>query len=283
MHRSIHPIATLCIATVSIAALGMLLLGAPRAEASGGIGDAWGVRASTARVETLSEVNVGKPSRAGPVDARPVTSRRGAGVAIELHADAATSALLAASADKHAHELEHALTWLRRLRPQAQPPARILLTLIAPVQHTRTRRVHDARQATVIDLVVAIDPRAPLSIEVGRALGVALHEASHAFSARPSSGQQRAGRHDDEYNASLVEACYRVDTLRVGDSLRLRPRTSAVVSDEDFVTAHSRAAAREVVVDLVRASGTDTVHWHDAVAMRGLKLACGVRLAHLAP
>ncbi|MDQ3495144.1 MAG: hypothetical protein M3485_06405 [Pseudomonadota bacterium] len=276
MHRSI-----LIISTLAIAVLGILLLGSPRADASGAIADAWGVRASALRVETLSEVNVGKPSRVGPLDTRPVASRRGAGVAIELHADATTAVLLAASADSYAPELDQALAWLQRMRPQAQPPARILLTLIAPLQHTSTRRLHDARQATVVDVVVAIDPTSPLSIEVGRALGVSLHEASHAFSARSADGQ-RPERRDDEYNASLIEACYRVDTLRLGDSLRLRPRTG-VAAGEDFVTAHSRDAAREVVGDLIRASGTDTVHWHDAVAMRGLKLACALRLAHLAP
>jgi hypothetical protein len=267
--------------TLASGALGFLLLVSPRADASAAVADAWGVRASALRVETLSEVNVGKPARAGPVDTRPVASRRGAGVAIEVHADATTAALLAASADGHAPELDQALAWLRRLRPPEQPPARILLTLISPQQHTRARRVHDARQATVVDLVVAIDSTSPLSIEVGRALGVALHESSHAITARSPSGQ-RPTRRDDEYNASLVEACYRVDTLRVGDSLRLRPRDGAAAG-EDFVTAHSRDAAREVVSDLVRASGTDTVHWHDAVALRGLKLACAVRLAHLAP
>lgn len=239
--------------------------------------DSWAVRLLGQRLETLSDVNAGKPRRSQPIDARALARRERERLAIELHADPATAAMLAASDDDHAPELDKALDWLQRLQPRAQP-ARIVLTLIDDTHRTRLRRVHDTRAATVVDLVVAMpaDAASP-SVEVGRALAVALHEMSHALSAGIAAGR-RPSRRDDEYRAAMVEACYRVDTLRAGDTLRLAPRKGAG-ADEDFVAAASRDAGRDVVADLVRAAGTTTVHWYDEIALRGLKLACAVKVA----
>ena len=47
---------------------------------------------------------------------------------------------------------------------------------------------------------------------MARALGLALHEAVHALR---GDGDDRAA---DEYRASLVEACYLLDTARAGDA-----------------------------------------------------------------
>ncbi|MGI8561658.1 MAG: hypothetical protein ACR2J7_09555 [Luteimonas sp.] len=230
------------------------------------------------QLESLSDVNTGKPTRIGAIDARVLTTRQRKGLAIELRADAATAALLTASGDNYAPELDKALDWLQRLRPRAALPAQIVLTLVDARHRTQVRRVHDTTAATVVDLVVAMpsEPASP-SVEVGKAVAIALHEMSHAFSAADSSGK-RLGRRDDEYRAAMVESCYRVDTLRAGDTLRLTPRTGAG-ANEYFVTAQSRDASRDVVADLIRASGTATVYWYDEVALRGLKLACAVRVA----
>lgn len=263
--------------TAATALLFAMLLASCTADASKSDADSWGVRRMGQQLESLSEVNTGKPTRIGTIDARVVATRQRKGLAIELRADAATAALLAASDETYTPELDKALDWLQRLQPRAQP-ARIVLTLIDDTHRTRLRRVHDTRAATVVDLVVAMpaDAASP-SVEVGRALAVALHEMSHALSAGIAAGR-RPSRRDDEYRAAMVEACYRVDTLRAGDTLRLAPRKGAGAG-EDFVAAASRDAGRDVVADLVRAAGTTTVHWYDEVALRGLKLACAVKVA----
>lgn len=263
--------------TAATALLCAMLLATCTAGASEAGADSWGVRRIGQRLETLSDVNIGKPIRTGVLDTHTVATRNRKGLAIELRADAATAALLAAPGESYAPELDKALDWLQRLRPRAEMPARIALTLVDARHRTRVRRVHDAGAATVVDLVVAMPAAAASpSVEVGKAMAIALHEMRHAFLAGAQDGQ-RPGRRDDEYQASLVESCYRIDTLRVGDTLRLTPRKGAG-ADEYFVTAQSRNAARDAVADLMRASGTDTVHWHDHVALRGLKLVCAVRL-----
>lgn len=241
--------------------------------------DSWGVRLSGQRLETLSDVNIGKPVRGTPLQSRPVAARSRGAVALELRADAATTARLQAVAGAYAPELDKAMEWLQRLRPGAQPPARIVLTLVEPQWQLRERRVHDTGRQTVVDLVVPL-PTAPASpsVGVGKALAVALHEMSHAFSAGARDGT-KLSRREDEYRAALVESCYLIDTLRVGDVLRLAPRQGAATG-EHFVAAYSRDAARSVVADLVRAAGTDTVRWDDNIALLGLELACAVRLAH---
>jgi hypothetical protein len=248
-----------------------------------GTGDAWGVRVigegAGRKLESLSEVNTGKPARSQTLQARVVAGRERGEVSVALLADAMTAAQLQASSPHFGPELDKAVEWLQRLRPKTQPRARIVLTLIDPTRQTRARRVHGSDEGTVIDLVVplpAVEADAR-PVEVGKALAIALHEASHAFAAQATPGQALS-RRDDEYRASLVEACYRVDTLRMGDTLRLAPRPAAGAG-EYFVTAQSREAPRDVVAELVRAAGSDHVRGDDNVAMLGLDLACAVRLA----
>jgi hypothetical protein len=245
--------------------------------------DAWGVRVigegAGRKLESLSEVNAGKPARVQPLQGRVVAERRRGGVSVVLLADATTVAQLQAAAPHFDPELDKALEWLQRLRPKAQPLARIVLTLVDPGRQARVQRVHGSNEGTVVDLVVplpAVEADAR-PVEVGKALAIALHEASHAFAAL-ATPSQALSRRDDEYRASLVEACYRVDTLRTGDTLHLAPRPAADAG-EYFVTAQSRDAARDVVAALVRAAGSDQVRGDDNIAMLGLDLACAVRLA----
>ncbi len=248
-------------------------------------GDAWGMRmtgpASARVIESLSDVNVGKPPRLARLDVKPIAQRSRAGVSIELLADPATAALLVPPGNAYGPELDKALDWLHRLRPHSTPPARIVLTLVASEQRMRVQRTHALAGDTTVDLVVALPPvpTAERSVEVGKALGIALHETSHAFTAATNpAGATAPDRADDEYRASLVETCYRIDTMRVGDTLRLAPGAGSG-DGEYFVNARSRDAARDVVRDLVRAAGSDRVRWDDNVAMLGLDLACAVRLA----
>jgi hypothetical protein len=239
--------------------------------------DSWGVRLMGQRLESLSEVNLGKPSRGIPLASRPLARRQSGAVSIELRADAATAAAIAASGDDYAPELDQALAWLQRLQRQGARPARILLTLVDRRHRHRERRVHGTASGLVVDLLVALPTRpAGASVEVARGLSTALHEMSHAVAAT-GDARRRPTRQKDEYRASLVQACYLVDTLRAGDTLRLVPRERSGAR-EHFVTAHSRNAARSVVLDLAKAAGTDTVRWHDQVAVQRLRQACDARL-----
>jgi len=246
------------------------------AGASNTAGDAWGVRLSGQTLESLSEINTGKPA-GQPLDAKPLLQRQRGDVAIELRADASTAGWLREADKTLAPEMEKGLDWLQRLRPRQHPRVTLVLTLVAPQHHIALRRSHDSRDRMVVDIAVALVPTTSRSAAVAKALGVGLHEMSHAFSNAAFSGHALS-RRDDEYRSSMVESCYLVDTMRVGDTLRLAPRKGSD-GDEYFVTAQSRDASRDVVSALVRAAGTDTVRWDDNVALLGLKLACGIALA----
>ena len=251
-------------------------VGCAAAGASNTAGDAWGVRLSGQTLESLSEINTGKPA-GQPLDARPLLQRQRGDMVIELRADASTAGWLREADKTLAPEMEKGLDWLQRLRPRQHPRVTLVLTLVAPQHHIALRRSHDSRDRMVVDLAVALVPTTSRSAAVAKALGVGLHEMNHAFSNAAFSGRTLS-RRDDEYRSSMVESCYLVDTMRVGDTLRLAPRKGSD-GDEYFVTAQSRDASRDVVSALVRAAGTDTVRWDDNVALLGLKLACGIALA----
>jgi hypothetical protein len=251
-------------------------LGCSPAGASNATGDSWGVRLSGQTLESLSEINTGKPS-GQPLDVKPLFQRQRGDVSIELRADASTAGWLQEADKTLAPEIDKGLDWLQRLRPRQHPRVTLILTLVAPQHHVALRRLHDSRERMVVDLAVAVAPTTSRSAAVAKALGVGLHEMSHAFSNASFSGRDMR-RRDDEYRSSMVESCYLVDTMRVGDTLRLAPRQGAD-GDEYFVTAQSRDASRDVVTALARAAGTDTVRWNDNVALLGLKLACGIALA----
>jgi len=244
--------------------------------------DAWGIRVSgagsTLRFVSLSEANVGKPPLASMAPAREIARRGDARVSILLSADAGTAAWLQARPSSANPELDQAQAWLQRLRGARTLPAKIELTLVEPDHRLHVQRVHGAAEGIVVDLVVPAPAAGARSAAIGKALGIALHEASHAITALAPAGS-RPDRHDDEYRASLVETCYRIDTLRIGDTLHLAPRAAADAG-EYFVTAQSRDAAREVVEDLARAAGSRDIRGSDGTALLGLKLACGVGLAH---
>ena len=248
----------------------------PSASAGTTNGDAWGVRVWGRSLESLSEINTAMPAGQPPV-ARSLLSRERGGVSVELRADAATADWLRDADTTLVPEMEKALDWLQRLRPARHPRVALLLTLVAPQRHVTVRRLHDSSDRIVVDLLVAVAPATSHSAVAAKALGVGLHETSHAFSNAAFSGHA-ISRRDDEYRSSMVESCYLIDTMRVGDTLRLAPRQGAD-GDEYFVTAQSRDASRDVVAALVRAAGTDTVRSNDGVALLGLKLACGIALA----
>lgn len=240
--------------------------------------DAWAVRPTTVagrlRIQSLSDVNLGRPQRGGALVTRRVGERRRGTASVLLQADAATAPVLTGSAAVYASELDAALRWLQRLATSAQPNIRIVLTLIDGSWRTRMDRSHDAGTTAIVDLVVPVDLQTAnkRSPEVARALAIALHETSHAV-ADPSV---RADRARDEYRATLVESCYLIDTVRVGDSLRFRIDDAA--RNAHFAAGESRKAARRVMTDLGKAAGKPALAWHDIAALRALRRFCAATL-----
>ncbi|MCA1713859.1 MAG: hypothetical protein LC715_01590 [Gammaproteobacteria bacterium] len=192
-----------------------------------------------------------------------------------LQADAATAAALAGAAAAYATELDAALRWLQQLATPARPKTRIVLTLIDGSWRTRQDRSHDASRTAIVDLVVPVDLHTAnkRSSELGRALAIALHETSHAV----ADPRLRSDRARDEYRATLVESCYLIDTLRVGDSLRFRVDDHNV-RDAHFAAAESQKAARRVMADLAKAAGKPALAWNDVAALRALRRFCATTL-----
>lgn len=263
--------------------LACVALMATRARALAPDGDHWSVRAkgdpgAPRVVASDSEVNVGKPDAGAPLRVEAFARRRRDGFEVQVFADPDSLAMLRAPGVDASIELDRALDWLQRIAGKA--PARIELTVVDASAHRRVHRVHGDRGATVVDLVVPLAQGDPAhstpSSRLGAALAIALHEASHALHDGIAHTAER--RDTDERRASLAEACYLVDTLRPGDTLRLRTRSDAA-SGGDFTARHSREAAGEAMQELARAAGGDTIAWNDPVAKLGVRTLCAVRLA----
>lgn len=245
--------------------------------------DHWSVRPSgrpgTPRaVASDSDVNAGKPESVAGLQAQDFALRAGDGAEVRVLADRASLAALRANGVDASVALDRALAWLRRLA--GKTPARIELTVVDDAAHRRAHRAHDGRDATVVDLVVPLArgdaAHSTPSSRLGQALAIALHEASHAL--HDGIAHTPEQRDADERRASLVEACYLVDTLRPGDMLRLQPARTAE-AEGGFTERRSRDAARETLQELVHAAGGDTVAWNDPVAKLGVRTLCAVRLA----
>jgi len=268
--------------TVLFAAL-LACAGFALAHAAAETVDHWSVRAKghpgmPRAVTSDSDVNNGRAEATTPLQVAPFAQRRRGTAEIRVLADAASMARMRAPGVDASRELDRALDWLQRLA--GTTPARIELTIVDASAHRRMRRAHDGRDTTVVDLVVPLvagdTTQSTPSSRLGAALAIALHEASHAL----HDGLARSGgqRDADEQRAALVEACYLVDTLQPGDTLRLPPRRAAE-SGGDFTETHSRDAARETMRELERAAGGDIVAWNDPVAKLGVRTLCAVRLA----
>ena len=261
--------------------LALLPATALQAMQPGSAGDSWRVRATgrgAARsVQSFSDINVDGGVRRVPLASVPVSRKVLQGHVVELQADTTAHALLSARGIDYRPELDKALAWLRQLAP-TRTPLRLRVTLVGDGLHAQSRSRHDGARETAIDFLAPLrHPRAAgtsISAQVGQALAIGLHEASHAS----ADGFRKLSRHDDEYRATLVESCYLIDTLRPGDRIRLEAGDGAR-SGDDFAGGASRNAARDAIGDLIRAAGSAQVAANDRVAMLGLKALCRVNLA----
>lgn len=245
-------------------------------------GDHWGVRretGSTPAIVSLSEVNVGSPEATGALVSVPLLERIRGPHRVAVQVEAGLAPAWSASAARVEPELLRALDWLERIAPEGRG-VHLQATLLGRGVHREERRRHAAGEAIVVDLLVPVDAAPPSrSAAVSRALALALHEAVHAL--RTDSIDRAA----DEYRASLVEACYLLDTARVGDAFAFAA-AEPVATDEDagdFTARHSREAAGRVLADLARVAGGARIAPGDVAALRRARAFCRMRLALPAP
>ena len=233
--------------------------------------DWWSVRATgqgtEARLHSTSHVNHGRPPRDRPVEPRLLREETRGAVSVAVHRDAALETWVDAGWT-FGRELDKALDWLARVA--GEDGARLVVTLVDDEHALHVDRVHAARPP-VVELHVAVDDAvASRSAVVGRALGKGLHEIVHAVSAttRPTDDRLAEERH-----ASLVEACYLLDTIRPGDTLALNASTGHPGTD-NFAILQSRAAAAATIGELRRIAGSTTLQAGDRAVRDALRRRC---------
>lgn len=238
--------------------------------------DHWGVRrdtGSTPAVVSLSEVNVGRPDATAALAATPLLERTRGPHRVAVQVETALAPGWTPHAARVEPELLRALDWLQRIAPPGRG-VHLQATLVGRDAHREASRRHAAHAAVVVDLLFPVDPApASRSAAVARAVAVALHEAVHALRA------DRGDRSADEYRASLVEACYLLDTARAGDSFAFDADASASGPGAgDFTARHSREAAARVAAELQRAAGMAVIGSTDVAALRRAQAFCHARI-----
>ena len=243
--------------------------------------DGWGVqRRFDGRAPVLlsiSEINAGTAPAVGEIATMPVRSRARGRHRVRLLADASIAAQWTGGAALFDAELDHALDWLAKLGADEPRAVELRLTLMPAQGARRLERRHPADAALVVDLLVPVPdrPRSRGAV-LENALATGLHEASHVL--RPAQARDRG---DDEYRASLVAACFRIDGLQAGDQLDLSAGNAAAPRREsagEFTRAHSREAALEVKRDLAASLGSPRLQGRDPAGRARLQGFCGKRL-----
>ena len=249
---------------------GLLLAGCTSLESGN---DWWSVRASgqgdQARLHSTSHVNHGRPARESPIERRLLREARRGTVSVAVHRDAALAGTWPAAAPVLAREVDEALDWMARVA--GEQGASLVVTLVDDEHAVDVEHVN-AAHPPVVELYVAADESASSrSAAVGRALAKGLHEVVHAVSA--ARGDAGADRLAEERRASLVEACYLLDTVRPGDTVALNAAAAHPHTD-NFAILQSRAAAAAVVGELRRLAGATTVRPDDREARAALRRHC---------
>lgn len=260
--------AALLVATLSIAACA-----APPRPA----GDGWGIErrfdGRTPALLSLSQINAGTHPVQGAIVRVPVRVRERGRHRIAISAEGAVSKAWIPGAALFDPQLDRALLGLAELGASEARGVELRLTLVPATGARQQRALHAADRTLVIDLLVPV-PAAPRSrsAELDAALATGLHEAAHAL--RPAHAKDR---HDDEYRASLVASCFRIDSAQRGDVIAFKPRKEAAV--KDFTLAHSERAAQAVQRDLAGAHGKAMLDGGDRDGIASLQAFCRQRLA----
>lgn len=240
--------------------------------------DGWAVQRGLDRGQpsllSISEVNLATPKALHALAPVTVRERSRGRWKVAIAADAGVAADWNAGAELFDAELDRALDWLARLGARDRRGIELHLTLVAD-SGARQRQVrHPAERALVVDLLVPVParPRSRGSLVEG-ALATGLHEVAHAVRAGSPTADDRDA---DEYHASLVAACFRIEGLQRGDRMTLQATHAS--PQRDFTRAHSAAAAARVRDDLAAALGAREVAGADRAGIARLRTQCARRL-----
>lgn len=260
-----------------VALLFAVLLSAACAGPPRGDGDGWGIErrfdGSTPALLSISEINAGTRPLQGAIARVPVRARERGRHRIVISADQDLSKAWTPGAALFDPQLDRALERLATLGAGEARGVELRLTLMPADGARQQQALHAAERTLVIDLLVPV-PAAPRSrsAELDAALATGLHEAAHAL--RPVHARDR---HDDEYRASLVAACFRIDSAQRGDVIAFKPRKTD--PRKDFTRTHSIDAAQAVQRDLAAAHGKPILDGSDREGLSRLQGFCARGLA----
>lgn len=239
--------------------------------------DGWSIErrfeGRTPALRSVSTINAGTPRVTGAIVRVPVRTRERGRQRITISADSSVAATWTRGALLFDPQIDRALDQLADLGVGEPRGIELRVTLMPATGARRQDSLHPASKTLVIDLLVAV-PQAPRSrsAELDAALATGLHEVAHALRARDSRD-----RYDDEYRASLIAACFRIEGAQRGD--RIAFSTGRSTSHPDFTRAHSAAAAQHVQRDLAAAAGKATLDGGDRDGIARLRAFCAQRLA----
>lgn len=239
--------------------------------------DGWGVQrrfdGRTPALLSISEINAGTPAATGQVVSVPVRTRERERHRVVLRAERGIAPTWTPGAALFDADFDRTLDWLAMLGANESRGVELRLTLMPDRGARAYRQLHPARDALVVDLLVpvAAKPRSR-SAGIEAALATGLHEAAHAL--RPP---RLADRDDDEYRASLVAACFRIEGLQRGDRIRLGGPGNAI--GRDFARTHSAEAGLRVQRDLATALGRTALEGGDRAGIGRLRAFCAQRLS----
>lgn len=221
---------------------------------------------------SISEVNAGSPPAIGELQATAVRDRSRGRYRIVIAAERSIAGQWTPGAALFDAEIERALDWLARLGAGESRAVELRLTLVGDHGRRQQKRLHPANKTLVIDLLVPVEgkPRSR-SAALDAALATGLHEAAHAL--RPLQAKDRG---DDEYRASLVAACFRLQGAQAGD--RFDFNAKSLSTGTEFTRAHSASAAQSVRRDLAQVLGTDKLQGRDRKGLMQLLAHCERRL-----
>lgn len=239
--------------------------------------DGWSVeRRMQGRAPALlstSAINAGSAPIKDPITRVAVRTRERGRLRIAVSADSSLSKTWTPGAALFDPQLDLALDRLAALGASEPRQIELRLTLMSERGARRQEALHAATDALVVDLLIPVpeQPRSRGAVLDG-VLATGLHEVAHAL--RPTTARDRA---DDEYRASLVAACFRIDSAQRGDAISFKPRQEA--ASKDFTLAHSAKEAQAVQRDLAGELGKDTLDGSDRDGIAVLQAFCRQRMA----
>ena len=239
--------------------------------------DGWSIErrfdGRTPALISISEINAGSPPAPDAIQRVPVRVRERGRQRIVISADSIHATTWTQGAALFDPQLDRALDRLAMLGASEPRSVELRLTLMPAVGARQQQALHAANRTLVIDLLIPVpaQPRSRSAV-LEAALATGLHEAAHAL--RPRAARDR---HDDEYRASLIAACFRIDSAQRGD--RIAFSAARRQSHTDFTRTHSINAAQAVQRDLAAALGKTSLDGGDRNGIATLQAFCAQRLA----